>query len=120
MKDQHVIDNILSRNAAGVEMAVNEHRVSVCGYGPIMALMEYSGLYDSEYKVEILARGHSGDVSPSREVVDYVSIILITLSSADAKWLEMVNFINTTIDPEDTALMTPNSMDDFNGDFLLF
>ena len=39
---------------------------------------------------------------------------------SDAMWLEMVNFINTTIDPEDTALMTPNSTDDFNGDFLLF
>jgi len=75
-KDQLVIDKILSRNAEGVESEVNKHRISVCGYGPIMALMEYSGLFDSEYKVEILARGHSGDVSPSREVVDYVSIII--------------------------------------------
>ena len=35
--------------------------------------------------------------------------------------IERINAgVNTTIDPEDTALMTPNSIDDFNGDFLLF
>ncbi len=75
-RDQHVIDNILARNAAGVEMAVEKHHVSVCGYGPIMSLMEYASALFANYKIQILARGHSGEVHPSREVVDYVSMIM--------------------------------------------
>lgn len=75
-RDQHVIDNILTRNAAGVEAAVEEHHVSVCGYGPIMSLMEYASALYSNYNIQILARGHSGEVHHSREVVDYVSMIM--------------------------------------------
>lgn len=73
--DQMIIDHILQGDIAGVERAVRENRISVCGYGPIMALMEYSRSLSPEYRTEILARGHSGEVSPSPEVVDYVSII---------------------------------------------
>ena len=73
--DQLVLDHILQRQAAGVEQAVKENRISVCGYGPIMSLMEYARIHSPEYKIEILARGHSGEVSPSPEVVDYISLI---------------------------------------------
>lgn len=75
-KDQQVIDNILLRDTKGVEMAVKKHHVSVCGYGPIMVLMEYTSALYSDYRVQILARGHSGEVIPSREVVDYISMIM--------------------------------------------
>ena len=74
-KDQLILDQILERNAPGVEQAVIENRVSVCGYGPIMSLMEYSRIQSPDYKIEVLARGHSGEVSPSPEVVDYISLI---------------------------------------------
>jgi len=74
-QDQYILDHILSRNASAVEKTVKEKRVSVCGYGPIMTLMEYAGSFSPEYKIEILARGHSGEVYPSREVVDYISLI---------------------------------------------
>lgn len=73
--DQKVIDHILQRNASGVEQAVVKNRISVCGYGPIMSLMEYARSQSQDYKIEILARGHSGEVSPSPEVVDYISLI---------------------------------------------
>lgn len=73
--DQMVLDQILERDAPGVEWAVIENRISVCGYGPIMSLMEYARYQSPDYKVEILARGHSGEVSPSPEVVDYISLI---------------------------------------------
>ena len=73
--DQLVIDHILQGNAPEVERAVRDKHISVCGYGPIMALMEYSRSLWSAYKTEILARGHSGEVSPSSEVVNYVSLI---------------------------------------------
>lgn len=74
--DQYALDEILSKNTSGVERAVREHRLSICGYGPIMALMEYARKRDRNYKVKILARGHSGEVIPSPEVVDYISMIL--------------------------------------------
>jgi len=73
--DQKVLDHILQRDAPGVEKAVLKNRISVCGYGPIMALMEYARSKSAAYKIEILARGHSGEVSPSPEVVDYISLI---------------------------------------------
>ncbi|MEN8226835.1 MAG: AmmeMemoRadiSam system protein B [Bacteroidota bacterium] len=75
-KDQQVIDNILLRDTKGVELAVTKHHVSVCGYGPIMTLMEYANTLSSDYRVQILARGHSGEAVPSREVVDYISMIM--------------------------------------------
>ncbi len=73
--DEKVLKSILKRNASGVEKAVNKHQVSVCGDGPIMSLLEYAQSRDKEYKIEVLARGHSGEVVPSREVVDYISIM---------------------------------------------
>ena len=73
--DQLVLNEIIDHNAPGVERAVIENRVSVCGYGPIMTLMEYSSSKNSAYQIEILARGHSGEVSSSTEVVDYISLI---------------------------------------------
>ena len=75
-KDQHILENILARNAQGVEVAVKKHQISACGYGPIMTLMEYASAIETDYNVEILARGHSGEVNPSREVVDYISMIM--------------------------------------------
>lgn len=73
--DQLVLDQILMQNAQGVERAVIEHRISACGYGPIMTLMEYAGILNPEYRIEVLARGHSGEVNASPEVVDYISLI---------------------------------------------
>ena len=73
--DQEVLDCILERNTSGVEQAVIKHRISVCGYGPIMSLMEYARSREKKYKIEILARGHSGEVVSSRDVVDYISLM---------------------------------------------
>jgi AmmeMemoRadiSam system protein B len=75
-KDQLVLDKILVRDAAGVEKVIKQKHISVCGYGPIMTLMEYARSLYPEYGIEILARGHSGEVIPSREVVNYISMIM--------------------------------------------
>jgi AmmeMemoRadiSam system protein B len=40
-----------------------------------MTLMEYAKLATKQPKAEILKIGHSGEVMPSNEVVDYVSIL---------------------------------------------
>jgi AmmeMemoRadiSam system protein B len=75
-RDQKVIDAIDKRNAPGVEEAVRTHHAPVCGYGPVMALMDYAAAIDREYKIRILARGHSGEVITSPEVVDYISMVM--------------------------------------------
>ncbi len=74
--DDLVLERILSRDSRGVEQGVREHGISICGYGPIMALMEYARAYDPEYSLHIIARGHSGEVIPSSEVVDYLSLVI--------------------------------------------
>ncbi|MFP4041955.1 MAG: AmmeMemoRadiSam system protein B [Bacteroidales bacterium] len=73
--DQKVIDTILSLNTRDVETIIKKDRISVCGYGPIMALMEYSKLVTEKPEITILKKGNSGDVIPSSEVVDYVSML---------------------------------------------
>ena len=74
-KDQMVIEKIQEFDAEGVEQIIAEKQVSVCGYGPIMTLMEYARLRSGKPKASILSRGSSGDVMPSSEVVDYVSVL---------------------------------------------
>ncbi len=73
--DDIVLQEITMRNAGGVHRAVMEHNLSVCGYGPIMALMEYSAMVDPDYRVEILSRGDSGDISNTSDVVSYISAL---------------------------------------------
>jgi AmmeMemoRadiSam system protein B len=73
--DRFVIKEILQLNSQGVQKEVKEKNISVCGYGPIMTLMEYSKLASSSPKVKAMKIGNSGEVIPSNEVVDYVSIL---------------------------------------------
>lgn len=73
--DQLILNNIMSRNAPEVEKTVKKNHLSVCGFGPVMTLMEYAHSRSDDYQIEVLARGHSGEVSASPEVVDYISII---------------------------------------------
>lgn len=74
-QDQHILDQIAQRNIKGVEEVAGDYQISACGTGPIMALMAYSALISRDYKTKILARGHSGEVSPSDSVVDYISML---------------------------------------------
>ncbi|MDK2978454.1 MAG: hypothetical protein PWP52_1168 [Bacteroidales bacterium] len=74
-RDAYVIENILNLNSVAVEKVIKEKNISVCGYGPIMTLMEYAKLVAKNPKVNLLRTGHSGEIIPSGEVVDYVSIL---------------------------------------------
>jgi AmmeMemoRadiSam system protein B len=74
-KDQLVLDEVKKRDVIGVEKRIREHRISVCGYGPVMTLMSYAELVDKNYITEVMARGNSGEVHSSRDVVDYISIL---------------------------------------------
>lgn len=74
-KDQYVLDKIQNFDAEGVERVISDKDISVCGYGPIMTVMEYTQLVAENPKNTILRKGSSGDIIPSNEVVDYVSML---------------------------------------------
>jgi len=73
--DGQVIEKILDLDPAGVYREVTNKDISICGFGPIMALMYYALKTDRSPKVKVLRKGNSGDIMPSEEVVDYVSIL---------------------------------------------
>jgi len=74
--DQLAIDRIMELDSQGMEKTVKEYNLSICGYGPIMVLLEYSKLMVANPKVEILRRGNSGENYPMEEVVDYITFIV--------------------------------------------
>lgn len=73
--DNFVIEEILQLNPQGVYKQVQDKDISVCGFGPIMTLMEYAKLIATDPQIQTLKIGHSGEVIPSNEVVDYVSML---------------------------------------------
>ncbi|MFP4620543.1 MAG: AmmeMemoRadiSam system protein B [Bacteroidales bacterium] len=74
-QDQYVLDKIMEFDCEGIEKVVSEKQISVCGYGPIMAVTEYARLISDNPKTKILRKGNSGDIITSNEVVDYVSML---------------------------------------------
>ena len=79
--DEHVLRNIILLDSSQIEKEVVSKNISVCGYGPIMTLIEYSKLIAKKPKVDLLKMGHSGEVIPSSEVVDYISILFSELNT---------------------------------------
>ncbi|MFO8053785.1 MAG: AmmeMemoRadiSam system protein B [Bacteroidales bacterium] len=74
--DDLVLDQIQKFNTEGVYREVTRHHISVCGFGPIMTLMEYARLISSKPVAKILKRGDSAKTYPSREVVNYVCLLV--------------------------------------------
>jgi MEMO1 family protein len=74
-KDQFVVDAILKLDAEQVYSEVKSHQVTVCGFGPIMTLINFAKMESENSQLSILKRGHSGEVHPSTEVVDYISFL---------------------------------------------
>jgi len=73
--DDKVVKEIIGFNSKNVEQTVNKYNISVCGFGPIMTLVEYSKLVSSNPNAVVLKSGHSGEVHPSPLVVNYISIL---------------------------------------------
>ncbi|MBL7111035.1 MAG: AmmeMemoRadiSam system protein B [Bacteroidales bacterium] len=74
-KDDLVLKEIENLDSDKLHDTVIKNRISVCGYGPIMTLIEYAKLVSENPKSTILARGNSGKTMQSGSVVDYVSIL---------------------------------------------
>lgn len=74
-KDKKVSAEILKFESKNVEAVVRNNKISVCGYGAIMVLMEYCKLISDKPLIETLKVGHSGEVHKSETVVDYISML---------------------------------------------
>lgn len=73
--DQLVVNQIMKMNSKSIEEKINDHNISMCGFGPVMTLIELSKLCSQNAQIHILKRGHSGNVYPSDKVVNYISMI---------------------------------------------
>lgn len=71
-KDRTVIDAILKLDAKLVYNVVNKYDVSMCGYGPVMAMLTAV----KGDKANLLKYSTSGDVSPMPDVVGYCAIVV--------------------------------------------
>ncbi|MFC2125185.1 AmmeMemoRadiSam system protein B [Bacteroidota bacterium] len=74
--DSMVIEQIEDLNARKVGEVVCKNDVSVCGCGPIMALIEYANITASDPSAVVLKRGNSGKYRSKESVVDYVSMLV--------------------------------------------
>ena len=75
-QDEKVIQKILGFESEEIINTVRENNISMCGYGPAASLTEYAKFISNNPKAELLKFGHSGEVHPSNEVVDYASILV--------------------------------------------
>jgi len=71
-QDRLVLDPILRLDAKAFYRAKTQHDVSMCGYGPVMAMMAAVG----SGSATLLKYATSGDVSPMREVVGYAAVVV--------------------------------------------
>ncbi len=74
-KDDLVLEQIARKDSEKLYDTVISNRISVCGYGPIMTLMEYARMICDDPRSSVLARGNSGKNRPSASVVDYITIL---------------------------------------------
>ncbi len=74
-RDSLVLELIYRKNTEQLYELVTSKGFSVCGYGPIMALMEYCSQKFRGYEVELLGKGNSGDIIPSDSVVSYITLL---------------------------------------------
>jgi len=72
-QDRLVIDRIVDMDPEGVYRVVQENRITMCGYGPVIAAIESSSSMGAT-EGELIRYATSGDVTPMREVVGYGSL----------------------------------------------
>lgn len=74
--DDKAIVHITNLNTRGFFEAVQNFNLSICGYGPIMVLMEFAKASAIKAATHMLARGHSGQITQHDDVVHYATILI--------------------------------------------
>ena len=75
-QDDYAIEQIMDFNSEDLENVVRDRKISMCGSGSVMTLLEYSLIKSAAPKIELLTRGNSSKRYPSMEVVDYASFLV--------------------------------------------
>ncbi len=75
-KDAKAIHEILNFNPEGLIDTVKKNHISMCGFGPVACLLEYTNSVSEDAKAELLKHGNSGEIYPTPEVVDYASFLI--------------------------------------------
>lgn len=74
IKDRRAIDRVLALDPRGLFDTVREHNISMCGFGPTVAMLTAARKLGAT-KAELIRYGTSGDVSGDRDmVVGYAGI----------------------------------------------
>ncbi len=73
--DNLALRKIEELDPGGLYKTVVENEISICGFGPIMTLMEYVKMVSDDPRATVLARGNSGKTVASDSVVDYVTLL---------------------------------------------
>jgi len=73
-KDRMAIEEILNLNARGLIKKVEEHNITMCGYGAVGAMLE--ALKGKAKKARLLKYATSYEVEPSTYCVGYAAIII--------------------------------------------
>ena len=76
--DDYALEALLRYDCAEFDRRVKEKNISICGFGTIMSLFYFAKDMSEHFKINILRQGHSGEVSPMAQVVDYVSMLFYT------------------------------------------
>ncbi len=75
-KDQKILELIPSKNPSQVYKTIAETKTTLCGYGPLTAIIRYSTFYP-EAEIRLLYYANSGDVSGDyNQVVAYAAIAI--------------------------------------------
>ena len=76
VKDSLAIEQVLERNPLGLYQTVQGQQISMCGYGPAIAMLTAAGRLGAQ-KAELIKYATSGDISGDRnEVVGYAGIVV--------------------------------------------
>lgn len=76
VKDQRAIDQVLALDPQGLFTTVREHNISMCGYGPTVAMLTAARLLGAT-RAELVKYATSGDISGDRDwVVGYAGMIV--------------------------------------------
>lgn len=76
LKDSKAIDRMLALDPAGLYRVITEENVSMCGYGPAIAMMT-AALAAGASTAELVKYATSGDISGDRDmVVGYAGVIV--------------------------------------------
>ncbi len=74
--DMEIIKYIEEINPELLIQTVKSKRITMCGFGPVATILEYSKLKSKNPKAKLLKFGNSGEINNSDKVVDYASILV--------------------------------------------